>query len=52
MVGGMVFDRLWRLAIDGYEYDVEVYRYTVTAVDGRRVAQVKAKKLAPRNERA
>jgi CBS domain containing-hemolysin-like protein len=44
-VGGMVFGRLGRLAKVGDWVDVEGYRFTVTAVDGRRVAQVKAKKL-------
>jgi CBS domain containing-hemolysin-like protein len=44
-VGGMVFGRLGRLAKVGDWVDVEGYRFTVTAVDGRRVAHVKAKKL-------
>jgi CBS domain containing-hemolysin-like protein len=44
-VGGMVFGRLGRLAQVGDTVDVEGYRFTVTAVDGRRVSQVKAKKL-------
>jgi CBS domain containing-hemolysin-like protein len=47
-VGGMVFGRLGRLAQVGDTLDIEGYRFTVTAVDGRRVAQVKAKKLPPR----
>jgi len=49
-VGGMVFGRLGRLAQVGDTLDVEDYRFTVTAVDGRRVAQVKAKakELPPR----
>lgn len=47
-IGGMVFGRLGRLAQVGDTLDVEDYRFTVTAVDGRRVAQVKAKKLPPR----
>ncbi len=51
-IGGMVFGRLGRLAKVGDTIDVEGYRFTVTAVDGRRVAQVKAKQLAPRVERA
>jgi CBS domain containing-hemolysin-like protein len=50
-IGGMVFGRLGRLAKVGDTIDVEGYRFTVTAVDGRRVAQVKAKRLAPRPER-
>jgi CBS domain containing-hemolysin-like protein len=44
-VGGMIFGRLGRLAQLGDSVDVEGYRFTVTAVAGRRVAQVKAKKL-------
>ncbi|HEX6061477.1 MAG TPA: hemolysin family protein [Candidatus Limnocylindria bacterium] len=44
-VGGMLFGRLGRLAEVGDAVDVEGYRFTVTAVAGRRVAQVKAKKL-------
>lgn len=44
-VGGMIFGRLGRLAQVGDSVDVEGYRFTVTAVAGRRVAQVKAKKL-------
>ena len=51
-VGGMVFGRLGRLAKVGDSIDVEGYRFTVTAVDGRRVAQVRAKRIAPRPERA
>jgi len=43
--GGMVFGRLGRLAQVGDGVDVGGYRFTVTAVDGRRVAMVKAKKL-------
>ena len=46
-VGGLIFGRLGRLAQVGDAVDVEGYRFTVTAVDGRRVAQVKAKKLPP-----
>jgi len=44
-VGGLIFGRLGRLAQVGDTVDVEGYRFTVTAVDGRRVAQVRAKKL-------
>ena len=44
-VGGMIFGRLGRLAQVGDSVDVEGYRFTVIAVAGRRVAQVKAKKL-------
>jgi len=47
-VGGMIFGRLGRLAQVGDTIDVEGCRFTVTAVDGRRVAQVKAKKLPVR----
>jgi len=47
-VGGMIFGRLGRLGQVGDSVDVEGYRFTVTAVDGRRVAQVKAKKLPPK----
>ena len=47
-VGGMVFGRLGRVAQVGDSVDVEGHRFTVTAVDGRRVAQVKAKKLPAR----
>ena len=45
-VGGMIFGRLGRLAQVGDSVDIEGYRFTVTAIDGRRVAQVKAKKLS------
>ncbi|MDP9266186.1 MAG: hemolysin family protein [Chloroflexota bacterium] len=41
-VGGMVFGRLGRVAAVGDAVDVEGFRFQVTAVDGRRVAQVKA----------
>jgi CBS domain containing-hemolysin-like protein len=44
-VGGMIFGRLGRLAQVADSVEVEGYRFTVTAVAGRRVAQVKAKKL-------
>ena len=47
-VGGMIFGRLGRLAQVGDAVDVEGYRFTVTAVAGRRVAQVKAKQLPAR----
>jgi CBS domain containing-hemolysin-like protein len=47
-VGGMVFGRLGRLAKVGDSVDVEGYRFVVTAVDGRRVSQVRAKRLTPR----
>lgn len=44
-VGGMVFGRLGRLAAVGDAVEVEGYRFQVTAIDGRRVAQVKARRL-------
>ena len=44
-VGGLIFGRLGRLAQVSDSVDVEGYRFTVAAVDGRRVAQVRAKKL-------
>lgn len=47
-VGGMVFGRLGRVAAPGDSVDVEGLRFTVTAVDGRRVAQVRAKRLPGR----
>jgi magnesium and cobalt exporter, CNNM family len=40
-VGGLVFGRLGRLAAVGDTIEVEGYRFQVTAVDGRRVAQVR-----------
>ena len=47
-VGGMIFGRLGRLAQVGDSIEVEGYRFTVSGIDGRRVAHAKAKKLAPR----
>jgi len=44
-VGGMIFGRLGRVAQVGDEVTIVPYRFTVTAVDGRRVAQVRAKKI-------
>ena len=44
-VGGMVFGRLGRLGKVGDTVDVEGYRFEVTAVDGRRVAQVRVAKV-------
>jgi magnesium and cobalt exporter, CNNM family len=40
-VGGLVFGRLGRLAAVGDTIEIEGYRFQVTAVDGRRVAQVR-----------
>jgi len=40
-VGGMVFGRLGRVALVGDAIDAEGYRFQVTAVDGRRVSQVR-----------
>ena len=48
-VGGLVFGRLGRVAVVGDAVDIEGHRFTVTAVDGRRVAQVRAKRLPARN---
>ena len=44
-VGGMVFGRLGRVAKVGDSVEAEGYRYTVTAVDGRRVAQVRMQRV-------
>ncbi|OLE75711.1 MAG: hypothetical protein AUG02_06630 [Chloroflexi bacterium 13_1_20CM_2_70_9] len=46
-VGGMVFGRLGRLASVGDAVEVEGYRFQVTGVDGRRVAQVKVQRGRP-----
>ncbi len=46
-VGGMVFGRLGRVAKVGDSVDVEGYRFHVTAVDGRRVAQVRLQRVKP-----
>lgn len=43
-VGGMVFGRLGRVANVGDSVDVEGFRFIVTAVDGRRVAQVRVQR--------
>ena len=47
-VGGMVFGRLGRVAKIGDAVEVEGYRFQVTTVDGRRVAQVRAQRAGPR----
>ena len=44
-VGGMVFGRLGRLAKVGDAVEIEGYRFTVTQVDGRRVAQVRVQRV-------
>ncbi|MGH2500215.1 MAG: transporter associated domain-containing protein [Candidatus Limnocylindria bacterium] len=51
-VGGTVFGRLGRLAAVGDGMDVGGYRFQVTAVDGRRVAQVRAVSAGPRRKSA
>lgn len=50
-VGGLVFGRLGRLPSVGDWVEVEGYRFQVTGVDGRRVAQVRAQR-APLRRRA
>jgi CBS domain containing-hemolysin-like protein len=44
-VGGMVFGRLGRVAKVGDAVDVEGYRFVVTTIDGRRVAQVRVQRV-------
>jgi len=44
-VGGLVFGRLGRVASVGDSVDIEGYRFTVTAVDGRRVSQVRVQRI-------
>ena len=44
-VGGMVFGRLGRVAKVGDSVDVEGYRFVVTTIDGRRVAQVRVQRV-------
>ncbi len=44
-VGGMVFGRLGRLAKMGDAVEIEGYHFTVTQVDGRRVAQVRVQRI-------
>jgi CBS domain containing-hemolysin-like protein len=46
-VGGLVFGRLGRLAAVGDTIEVEGYRFQVTGVDGRRVAQVRVVRTRP-----
>ncbi|MGH2451022.1 MAG: hemolysin family protein [Candidatus Limnocylindria bacterium] len=47
-VGGLVFGRLGRLASVGDIVDADGYRFQVTAVDGRRVSQVRAQRVGQR----
>jgi CBS domain containing-hemolysin-like protein len=51
-VGGLVFGRLGRLAKVGDSVDVEGSRFVVTAVDGRRVAQVRVQRAPARRRPA
>jgi CBS domain containing-hemolysin-like protein len=44
-VGGMVFGRLGRVAKVGDTLEIEGFKFTVTQVDGRRVAQVRVQKV-------
>src|SRR2546422_8642349 len=46
-VGGLVFGRLGRLAAVGDAIEIEGYRFQVTTVDGRRVAQVRVVRARP-----
>src|SRR5438552_945337 len=46
-VGGLVFGRLGRLAAVGDTVEIEGYRFQVTGVDGRRVAQVRVMRARP-----
>lgn len=47
-VGGLVFGRLGRVARVGDAVEVQGVRFEVTAMDGRRIAQVRARPLAGR----
>lgn len=47
-VGGLVFGRLGRLAKEGDAIEIDGHRFTVVAVDGRRVAQVRVQRAAPK----
>jgi putative hemolysin len=42
-----VFGRLGRLAVIGDAVEIEGHRFQVTAVDGRRVAQVRVVRARP-----
>ena len=46
-VGGLVFGRLGRLAEVGDSVEIEGWRFQVTAVDGRRVAQLRVRRTDP-----
>jgi CBS domain containing-hemolysin-like protein len=46
-IGGMVFGRLGRVAQVGDAIEAEGYRLQVTAVDGRRVSQVRIQRAKP-----
>lgn len=46
-VGGLVFGRLGRVAAVGDQIEVESVRFTVTGIDGRRVAEVRAQRAKP-----
>ena len=46
-VGGLVFGRLGRVAEVGDAVEAEGYRFQVTAVDGRRVSQVRVQRARP-----
>jgi CBS domain containing-hemolysin-like protein len=46
-VGGLVFGRLGRVAEIGDAVEVEGYRFAVTAIDGRRVSQVRVQRAKP-----
>lgn len=45
-VGGLVFGRLGRLGKVGDAVDVDGFRFAITAVDGRRISQVRVQRVA------
>ena len=49
-VGGLVFGRLGRVGQLGDSVEVEGVRFEITAMDGKRIAQVRARRLGPRLE--
>jgi CBS domain containing-hemolysin-like protein len=51
-VGGLVFGRLGRVAKVGDTVEVEGYRFAVTAIDGRRVSQVRVQRMRPHKRTA